>query len=43
MRRDDMLKPDLLSEVVLAGSGFVLFLPLLLVLFALIAGPVGVR
>jgi hypothetical protein len=29
MRKDDLMKSDLLSEVVLLASGVVLFLPLL--------------
>ncbi len=29
MRRDDLMKPDLLSEVVLIAGGVLLFLPLL--------------
>jgi hypothetical protein len=29
---DDLMKADLLSEILLAGSGIVLFLPLLLIL-----------
>jgi hypothetical protein len=32
MRRDDLMKPDLLGEIVLLASGIVLFLPLLLLL-----------
>jgi|HubBroStandDraft_2_1064218.scaffolds.fasta_scaffold2273207_1 hypothetical protein len=32
MHPDDLMKPDLLSEILLAGSGIVLFLPLLLIL-----------
>ncbi len=31
---DDLMKPDLLSEILLAASGFVLFVPLLLILAA---------
>ncbi len=38
MRRDDILKSDLISEVVLAGSGLALFLPLLLLVIAAVAG-----
>jgi hypothetical protein len=32
MRRDELMKPDLLAEIVLVGSGIVLFVPLLLIL-----------
>ncbi len=32
MRRDDIMKADLLSEVVLLSSGFVILLSLLMVL-----------
>lgn len=31
MHRDDLMKPDLLSEVVLFGSGLVIFVLLMLV------------
>ncbi|MGA9528985.1 MAG: hypothetical protein WBS24_12800 [Terriglobales bacterium] len=30
MRRTDLMKPDLLSEIVLLGSGIAIFIPLLL-------------
>ncbi|HYA23278.1 MAG TPA: hypothetical protein VEF05_03905 [Terriglobales bacterium] len=32
MRRDELMKSDLLGEIVLVGSGIVLFVPLLLIL-----------
>ena len=32
MRRDDLMKPDVLSEIVLIASGVALFVPLLLML-----------
>jgi hypothetical protein len=32
MRRDELMKPDLLGEIVLVGSGIVLFVPLLFIL-----------
>jgi hypothetical protein len=32
MRRDDLMKPDVLSEIVLIASGLALFVPLLLML-----------
>ena len=31
---DDLMKPDLLSEILLVGSGLILFVPLLLILVA---------
>jgi len=31
---DDLMKPDMLSEILLVGSGLVLFVPLLLILVA---------
>jgi hypothetical protein len=31
---EDLMKPDLLSEILLAASGLVLFIPLLLILLA---------
>lgn len=31
MRRDDIMKPDLLGEIILLASGVVLFVPLLLI------------
>jgi len=40
MRREELLKSDLLSDIVLVGSGIVLFMPLLLiVLIALTQAP----
>lgn len=30
---EDLMKPDLLSEVLVVASGFILFVPLLLILF----------
>jgi len=35
-RPNDLMKPDLLSEVLLVGSGIILFVPVLLVLVAAI-------
>jgi hypothetical protein len=43
MRRDDLMKPDVLSEIVLLASGIVLFLPLLLMLIGSLTHPVAVR
>lgn len=34
MRRDDIMKPDLLGEIILLASGVVLFVPLLLIVVA---------
>lgn len=31
MRRDELMKSDLLGEIILVGSGIVLFIPLLLI------------
>jgi hypothetical protein len=31
VHRDELMKPDLLGEIVLAGSGVVIFVPLLLI------------
>jgi hypothetical protein len=36
VRREDLLKPDLICEVILLGAGAVLFMILLLILFAAI-------
>ena len=33
MRRDDLLKPDVISEVILLGAGVLVFAILILVLF----------
>jgi hypothetical protein len=33
---DDLMKPDLLSEILLAGSGIILFVPSLLILVAVL-------
>ena len=32
MHPDDLMKPDLLSEILLLGSGLIIFVPLLLIL-----------
>lgn len=34
---EDLMKPDLLSEILLVGSGFILFAPLLLILIVAIS------
>lgn len=41
--REDLLKSDLLSEILLLGSGIALFLPLLLILVAAIARTPGLH
>jgi hypothetical protein len=38
MRRDELLKPDLLGEIVLLGSGIVIFVPLLLMVVVALTG-----
>jgi hypothetical protein len=38
MRRDELLKPDLLGEIVLLGSSIVIFVPLLLMLVVALMG-----
>jgi hypothetical protein len=38
MQRDELMKADLLSEVVLLGSGLMILMALLMVLVAAIAG-----
>jgi hypothetical protein len=37
MRKDDLMKSDVISEVVLIGSGLVLFLPILALIVAAFA------
>jgi hypothetical protein len=39
MRQEDVLKADLLSEIVLLGSGVVILLSLLMVLVVALTGP----
>jgi hypothetical protein len=43
MRRDELMNPDRVSEIMLLISGVVLFLPLLLILVAAVGGHAGVR
>ena len=43
MRRDDLLKPDVMSEVILLGAGALVFAILILILFVVltkVAAPV---
>jgi len=37
MRRDELMKPDVVSEVILVGSGLVLFLPLIALIIAILS------
>lgn len=43
MRRDELMKPDLLSDALLLGSGFLIFLVVILTLAAAIAGTAALR
>jgi hypothetical protein len=43
MHREDLMKPDLLSEILLVASGLILFVPLLLILFAACTQSVAMR
>jgi len=43
MRRDDLMKSDTLSKIVLAISGMVLFLPLLLMLIVSLTHTAALR
>ena len=38
MRRSDLMKPDLLSEIVLLGSSIAIFVPLLVIFLIAIMG-----
>ena len=38
MRRDDVMESDLLSEIVLLGSGIAIFVPLMLLLVVALTG-----
>ncbi len=42
-RPDDLMKPDLLSEILLVGSGLILFVPLLLVLVTALTQSIALR
>lgn len=41
LRKDDLMKADLVSEVILVGSGLVLFLPVLAIVIELLRGAIG--
>ena len=41
MRKDDLMKPDLVSEVILVGSGLILFLPVLAIVIELLRSAIG--
>jgi hypothetical protein len=43
MHPDDLMKPDLLSELLLAGSGLILFVPLLLILVTAVTQSAALR
>lgn len=43
MHREDLMKPDLLSEIVLVASGLILFIPLFLILVAACTQSVAMR
>ncbi|HXM61271.1 MAG TPA: hypothetical protein VN950_10475 [Terriglobales bacterium] len=43
MHREDLIKPDLLSEILLVASGLILFVPLLLILVAAFTQSVAMR
>lgn len=40
---DDLMKPDLLSELLLVGSGLILFVPLLLILVSALTQSAALR
>jgi hypothetical protein len=40
---DDLMKPDLFSEILLIGSGLILFVPLLLILVTALSQSAAVR
>jgi len=40
---DDLMKPDLLSELLLVGSGLILFVPLLLILVTALTQSAALR
>jgi hypothetical protein len=40
MRRGDLMKPDLLSEIVLLGSGAVIFVAWLFIMMAALTGQI---
>jgi hypothetical protein len=41
MRRDELMKSDVVSEVILVGSGLVLFLPVLALIIAVLSAASG--
>jgi len=40
---DDLMKPDLLSEILLVGTGLILFVPLLLILVSALTQSIALR
>jgi hypothetical protein len=43
IHREDLMKPDLFSEIVLVASGLALFIPLLLILAAACTQAIAMR
>jgi positive regulator of sigma E activity len=43
LRPDDLMKTDLLSEILLVGSGLILFVPLLLILVTALTQSAALR
>jgi hypothetical protein len=41
LHKDDLMKPDLISEVILVGTGLVLFLPVLAIVIELLMAVIG--
>jgi hypothetical protein len=41
LHKDDLMKPDLISEVILVGSGLILFLPVLAIVVELLKAIIG--
>ena len=41
MRRDELMKSDVVSEVILVGSGLILFLPVLALIIAVLSAASG--
>jgi len=42
-RPEDLMKPDLLSELLLAGSGLILFVPVLLIVLVAVTQSAAIR
>ncbi|MGH9501763.1 MAG: hypothetical protein ACRD20_02825 [Terriglobales bacterium] len=39
MHREDLLNPDVISEVILVGAGAILFIVMIVLLAVIVAGP----